>query len=219
MESLKFLENYIDINSCYNQTINYGLGFSFFIILAYVLKPPETSIFIVLITLICIPAWSYIMHRTLHNIDEWGILKEFNTHLTFHHAYDKPLPRSLELFLEMITDIFVINLSVIPFQLILGRTILSLSTILLYTLAYSSIHLFNYSIIGTKFHGLHHKTKDKNFTPDMFDHFFGTNYSEEREDLNPTVINLLGTTAVLYYFKDTIHEYEKWLFSQNQEVK
>jgi len=222
MGTLEFLKKHINFNmkdDYYDQIQKYGLSTAFLVICGIILKSPGTSILTVYLSILFMPFWAYIMHRTLHNIDTWDIIKQFNPHILFHHSYDKPLPRSLELFIEVMTDIFIINLSIIPLQFILGANLLSLSSVLLFTLTYTSIHLINYSIIGTKFHGMHHKTKNTNFAPDNMDHFFGTNFNEEREDLNPVVLNTIGSAAVLYYFRDIIQGCEKWLFSQTYDVK
>jgi hypothetical protein len=119
--------------------------------------------------------------------------------MNFHHQEDKPLPRELELFLEVLTDLGM-NLLVIPIQYLVGFNVIPIPCVLLFTLAYTSIHLFNYSIIGSLFHKRHHQTINKNFAPDAMDHIMGTNYNEEYEDLVPMSLNVLVSFSILYYF-------------------
>jgi hypothetical protein len=119
--------------------------------------------------------------------------------MNFHHKEDKPLPRAIELFFEVLTDLGM-NLLVIPVQYIVGLNIIPMPCILLFTLAYTSIHLFNYSIIGSLFHKRHHQTINKNFAPDAMDHILGTNYNEEYEDLVPMSLNVLISCGILYCF-------------------
>ena len=143
--------------------------------------------------------WVYFIHRGLHVLPKWGVLEYLNTHMNFHHQEDKPLSRPIELFFEVLTDLGM-NLLVIPIQYMIGLNVIPLPCILLFTFAYTSIHLFNYSIIGSLFHRRHHLTVNKNFAPDAMDHILGTNYNDEYEDLVPMTLNVLISCGILYYF-------------------
>lgn len=147
--------------------------------------------------------WVYFVHRGLHVIHAAGVFDFLNTHMVYHHQTNKTIPRYLELFYEGLTDLSM-NLSLIPLQWLLGIELIPVPVILLFALTYSSIHIINYSIVGSTFHRRHHETLDKNYAPDAMDHLWGTNYNEEFEDLNPTCLNIIGVVTVLYVLKHYI---------------
>jgi hypothetical protein len=173
---------------------NYTLAF-FVICLGALLLSPDANPFYIVGCMFLVHGWIYFVHRLLH-------LVPLNTHIIYHHQKPpKSIPRELELFFELFTDLGM-NLSLIPFQKLIGINVVPLSVILLFTLAYCSIHIFNYSIIGSTFHRRHHDTLDKNFAPDAMDHIVGTNFNDEFEDLNPTCLNVFGSMALLYPLKE-----------------
>ena len=179
---------------------SYMLAFLTIWIGGMLLKSPDTHWFQVSFGLLFMHAWVYFLHRSLHLIPKWGLLETLNTHIYFHHQEEKPLPRALELMFEFITDTGM-NLLIIPVQMLLGITIVPLPCVLLFTLAYTSIHIVNYSMFGSVFHKRHHLTMVKNFAPDAMDHIVGTNYSDEFEDLVPMSLNVIVSTALLYLVK------------------
>lgn len=180
---------------------NYTLAFLTIWFGAMLLKGPDTSVFAITIGIYLIHGWVYFVHRSLHILPRTWPIKEINTHIRYHHQNDKEISRPLELFFEFLTDT-AMNLSVVPLQWLLGITIIPLPCVLLFTLTYSSIHIINYSMFGSEFHKRHHITMDKNFAPDAMDHIIGTNFNEEYEDLNPTCLNLIVCTFLLYLLKD-----------------
>lgn len=157
----------------------------------------------ILIGVFLVHGWVYFVHRGLHLAHAAGVLDILNTHMVYHHQSNKTIPRYLELFYEALTDLSM-NLSLIPVQWLLGIELIPIPVILLFALTYSSIHIINYSIVGSTFHRRHHMTLDKNYAPDAMDHLCGTNYNEEFEDLNPTSLNVAGVVTVLYLLKDHI---------------
>jgi len=177
----------------------YTLSFLIIFLCGILLKSPDTHWLHVGVGLFLIHGWVYFVHRGLHILPKWGLLDYINTHMNFHHQEDKPLSRPIELFFEVLTDLGM-NLLVIPVQYILGVNIIPIPCVLLFTLSYTSIHLFNYSIIGSLFHKRHHLTINKNFAPDAMDHILGTNYNEEYEDLVPMCLNVLISCGILYCF-------------------
>lgn len=87
------------------------------------------------------------------------------------------------------------NLSLLGIQWLVGIYIVPVSCIVLFAVAYMSVHIFNYSIVGSDVHRVHHLTLNKNFGPDTMDHIYGTNLNEETEDMDPLALN-----AVLAFF-------------------
>jgi hypothetical protein len=157
----------------------------------------------IVIGVFLVHGWVYFVHRGLHLIHELEVLDFLNTHMVYHHQSDKTIPRYLELFYEGLTDLSM-NLSLIPVQWLIGVELIPTPVILLFALTYSSIHIINYSIVGSTFHRRHHTSLNKNYAPDAMDHLCGTNYNEEFEDLNPTCLNIIGVVALLYPLKDYI---------------
>jgi hypothetical protein len=178
---------------------NYTLAF-LVIWLGAILLTPEINPFYTLLCVFLVHGWVYFVHRLLH-------LVPINTHIIYHHQKPpKTIERGLELFFEAITDTGM-NLSLLGFQKLIGLSIVPTPVILLFTLAYTSIHIVNYSLFGTVFHRRHHDTLDKNFAPDAMDHIVGTNYNDEYEDLNVTCLNVFGCMALLYPLKDYIVQF------------
>jgi sterol desaturase/sphingolipid hydroxylase (fatty acid hydroxylase superfamily) len=194
-------------NDIIDQLYKYGPATILVIIGSYLLKSPDTIGALIPIGLLFMTAWVYFTHRLTHDVYEWGLAREVNTHLLFHHTDDKVIPRWLELVMEFFAD-HSLNLSIIPFQWIFGVNLVPVPCILLFTFTYVSIHIINYSIIGSKIHRRHHMTKNKNFAPDPYDHIFGTNYNYEREDMNPYIINIIVCFLFLYFNRDIIHHIE-----------
>ena len=184
-----------------NVSRNYALSFCVFWLGAALLSP-ESQI-ITLISIFLVHGWVYFVHRGLHIANDYGIFDFMNTHMGYHHKTEKTIPRYLELFYESITDA-TMNLSLYGFQKLIGIEIVPFYVILLFTLGYVSIHIINYSIVGSVFHRRHHETLNKNFAPDAMDHFIGTNYNEEYEDLNPTCLNIIAVMALLITLKNYV---------------
>lgn len=179
----------------------YSLAFLVIWIGGMLLKSPDTHWLQVTFGLFFMHAWVYFVHRGVHLIPKWGPLEWFNTHMFFHHQEEKPLHRSLELLFEFFTDTGM-NTLIIPVQMLLGITLVPLPCVILFTLAYTSIHIVNYSMFGSVFHKRHHLTMVKNFAPDAMDHLVGSNYNDEFEDLVPFSLNVVICTAILYLIKD-----------------
>jgi sterol desaturase/sphingolipid hydroxylase (fatty acid hydroxylase superfamily) len=145
--------------------------------------------------------WVYWVHRSLHYVTSDTLLGFLNTHLRFHHQFDKPICRELELFFEVIVDLLM-NFSLLFLQMLTGYYIVPVPIIVLFALSYTSVHLINYSIVGNEVHRRHHLTFDKNFGPDVSDHLFGTNFNNEVEDISFLSINALWITLILYPLKE-----------------
>lgn len=186
-------------------TRHYGLAFLVIWLGSQLLANPETPYVLILLGVFIVHAWVYFVHRGLHIAHDMKLLDFFNTHMRFHHQSEKDLPRPLELFFECITDM-TMNLSIIPVQKLLGINLIPMPVIILFALTYTTIHIVNYSMFGSLFHRRHHETKIKNYAPDAMDHLCKTNYNEEHEDLNVTVLNIFAVMAVLYPIKDIINK-------------
>jgi len=140
--------------------------------------------------------WTYVSHRILHS--SHNILFFINTHTSHHHSYNKKIPKYLDLILETIQDIWTYVI-VFLIQESLSIHIVPIHILFLIGLTYVSIHIINYSIFGSDTHSAHHRNPNVNFGPDYFDHIFGTNATEEFEDMSHMIPNLLLVSMITYY--------------------
>lgn len=168
------------------------------------LTAPESGLFRTFIGLSIIYFWVYFVHRALHYLPTEGPFKYINTHWIFHHQPLKILPRWFELVLETINDMSM-SLSFLLLQYMTGIWIVPVSIILFYGIWFTSVHIVNYSIIGSQVHRDHHKNVGTNFGPDVIDHMFGTNHEPTREDLIPLSPNIIFAFAATAGLKQCIH--------------
>jgi sterol desaturase/sphingolipid hydroxylase (fatty acid hydroxylase superfamily) len=170
---------------------------------ALIVSGPDCSPVAVILGILFLHGWVYWTHRLLHILPPSNL----NTHIRFHHelAGDKSIPRWLELTFETITDLAMI-LSFGLVQWATGIHLFPTSCIVLFAIAYSSVHLVNYSIIGSVDHRRHHLTMNKNFGPDTVDHLFGTNYDDTFEDWD--VLSLNAVTA--FYITQLLKYHIGW---------
>lgn len=167
------------------------------ILLAY----PDRSIIQIIIGVIFVQFWSYFIHRLGHDIlPTDGFFGMFNTHWNYHHRPNKILPRSIELCIEGITDLFL-NYTLLFIQLATGVMFVPFSVILLNAIIYVSIHIINYSIIGSPTHKKHHLNHNTNFAPDTWDHIFSSSEDDEIEDLTPICINTVIAFCIVFALK------------------
>lgn len=179
---------------------NYVPTVIFMCLCSFGLAFPDRSIIQILFGLGLAHWWVYIIHRGLHDLPRSGIIGTLNTHWVYHHQTSKLLDRRIELGLEMITDLGM-NFSIMPLQWLTAVWFVPFSIVLFFGLTYTSVHIINYSIIGSATHKAHHKNLDTNFGPDPMDHLFSTNDDETHEDLTPMMINAAVCFAGVYLLK------------------
>jgi hypothetical protein len=144
--------------------------------------------------------WVYFFHRALHFLPTEGPLKYINTHWIFHHQPLKILDRRVELLLEAINDM-AMSLTVLWLQGMTGIWLVPTSIILFYAIWYSSVHIVNYSILGSDVHRDHHRNVGTNFGPDVLDQLFGTSHTGIKEDLVPFSVNMVVAFLVVLSLK------------------
>jgi sterol desaturase/sphingolipid hydroxylase (fatty acid hydroxylase superfamily) len=186
---------------------NYGISIVSAGAFAILLASPEAGIVQSILGLSIMYFWVYFVHRALHFLPTEGPLRYLNTHWIFHHQPLKLLPRPVELCLETINDM-VMSLSVLVIQYLTGIWIVPPSIILFYALWYTSVHIVNYSIIGSPVHRDHHKNVGTNFGPDVIDQMFGTNHEPTKEDLIPLSPNMVLAFSIVFALKQCIH----WIY-------
>lgn len=151
------------------------------------------------------PMWLYWSHRALHLIplDSWSLLPVF--HIWGHHGEPKPIQnRTLELIAETVWEIFFWIVVPIWVQHATGFHFIPTSIVLLASFMWISIHIVNYSIVGSATHGRHHNDTTVNYGPDVLDHLFGTNYDHTHEDTTYYVFNAMGSALAVLYIKHSL---------------
>jgi len=194
MEHIFGKDNILDWMNHYAMTILVGGAFTI------LLAGPEAGPVKAILGISIMYFWVYFIHRALHFLPTEGPFRYLNTHWIFHHQPLKLLPRWLELCLETVNDLWM-GLSVLALQYLTGIWIVPISIILFYAIWYTSVHIVNYSIVGSPVHRDHHKNVGTNFGPDVIDHFFGTNHLPEKEDLIPLCPNMVFAFVSVFFLK------------------
>lgn len=182
---------------------NYGIAILSAGAFSILLSSPERNICSAILGISIMYFWVYFFHRALHFLPTEGPFKYINTHWIFHHQPLKILDRRVELLLEAINDMSM-SLTVMLLQYLTGLWIVPLSIILFYGIWYTSVHIVNYSIIGSQVHRDHHKNVGTNFGPDVIDQLFGTNHEPTKEDLIPLSVNAVIAFGLVFLFKECI---------------
>lgn len=174
---------------------HYGHAITAFGVCAIIVTFPDRSPISALIGSGLMALNYYFSHRILHCFPG-----PMNFHLNMHHE-KAGLPRWLELAIEGVLEFVYFMFFPILLQTVFGDWIIPFSIILLLSLTYTSYHIYNYSILGSKDHSRHHMNPETNFSPNFLDHLFGTNFDEEHEDLNPGIVNVIACTLIVLYLK------------------
>jgi len=123
-------------------------------------------------------------------------------HIWSHHGTPKPIAnRSLELAAETAWELFFWTFLPIWLQAVTGFHFIPTSIVLLGSFMWISIHMINYSILGSETHSRHHMDTTVNYGPDVLDHLYGTNYDHTHEDTTYYVINAMGSAIAVLYLK------------------
>jgi len=147
--------------------------------------------------------WVYAVHRCIHLLPTAGPLSYLNPHVLFHHRHDKDLPRWLELAIETANDLWM-NLSLLVVQWLLGVSLVPTSVVVFHAIAYTSVHIINYSLVGSPTHTHHHRHMTTNYGPDTLDHLFGTSKDGVWEDLTPITLNACGAAIATLGVKQMV---------------
>jgi hypothetical protein len=136
---------------------------------------------------------SYLIHIIV-SLDKF---KNISPHLIFHHNDDENINKNY-LFIECINNIFIfIVIYFINYYLLFGF----IPNILIFYLAtiYVTYHLINYSLLNlSPSHILHHKYIHCNYSPDFFDHLFGTNCDDQVENFDSMIPNVVFAFFLTY---------------------
>jgi sterol desaturase/sphingolipid hydroxylase (fatty acid hydroxylase superfamily) len=166
------------------------------IFLAY----PDRNLVQITVGVIFVEFWIYFIHRLGHSMPKDGILGMLNTHWQFHHQHHKLLDRRVELIIEMFTDLSM-NFTLLGIQWLTGVWFVPFSIILYHALVYTSVHIINYSMVGSETHKKHHLNHDTNYGPDTMDHIFASSEDGELEDMTPILINAFLGFGLVFYLK------------------
>jgi hypothetical protein len=175
-----------------------GFTFSWF---SYILTHPCDPLFL-LSGILNMPLWLYLSHRFLHILPKNSVALYPVFHIWGHHGQPKPIPnRTLELFAETVWEIFFWIFLPIWLQYITGFHFIPTSIVLLSSFMWISIHIINYSIVGSETHSRHHRDTTVNYGPDVIDHLFGTNYDHTHEDTTYYCFNAMWASLAVLCLK------------------
>lgn len=156
-------------------------------------------------TIIVVFYGSYILHYLSHyNVPILSIIT--TSHLKYHHSQQKNF--YIDIITETLVNFFIYGM--VLFYIIIvycfpKTTILNGKIVLMYSLLYTSIHIYNYTIISSNIHRKHHieveqNNKICNLGPDFADKIFSTNCDEKYENSNHYIINLLLIFSSIYFY-------------------
>jgi hypothetical protein len=196
MEWIDFYSS--DIIKLIHSTMAYGPVNLTTILCAYAVEYKTTPLLQIYVGTLFIWIWVYFIHRLHHNIPSTGIFYYLNPHISFHHAEVKTIPKWLDLTIETLQNIMWF----VPLYLLQEFTdihIVPTNIILLSMLVYVSVHIVNYSMLGSDKHARQHKNPHSNYGPDFLDHMFGTNSDDTFEDMIGFIPNtILACLFILY---------------------
>lgn len=122
---------------------------------------------------------AYLFHRLAHISDFYGKISGHD----IHHSDNKDMLMDI---LEFFSDIFASGGLLLVINIILNINCINIFNnyaILLFMIGFPLIHFFNYHyFIPKSYHYYHHKFPLTNFSPDYYDHLFGTNLGDFIED-------------------------------------
>ena len=146
--------------------------------------------------------YSYFIHRLFHNLPDL-----INVHKAFHHNTDLNNDSIIARIFCLVIELFVNILFFVIFyfiQKLLNISYVPNMLIFYYGFIYTTVHIINYSICHiSPEHMNHHKTSNDNtsynYGPDLVDHIFNTNYSDNFENYNHIIPNTLLSFLITYY--------------------
>ena len=165
------------------------------VLLAFSVLLSDTSPWFAGFGLLIAYGWVYLVHRCIHLLPTSGPISYLNLHVLVHHRHDAEIDPVLGLSIEAITNL-AMNLSLLVVQGALGLSLAPTSVVVFYALLYTSVHIFNYSLVGNDTHRNHHRNTTTNYGPDTLDHLFGTSADDVWEDLTPITLNACGVALV-----------------------
>ena len=130
---------------------------------------------------------AYLGHVLAHKSGLWNFL---SGHVE-HHDEKKTFFRDLR---EFGSDIFASGFLLLVMNLVFKRvfsfSLLNNYVIVLFMIGFPSVHLINYHFFLPKsFHSIHHENTQTNFSPDIYDHLFNTNYDNRIENMSHMIPN------------------------------
>jgi hypothetical protein len=156
--------------------------------------------------LVFVLSWSYFGHRAAHLISSEYPFSVINPHVSIHHNSGTWLPRWANLALETLVNLSGF-LCLLLAQWLLGVNVLSQSIVIYAALLYVTLHIADYSIIGSPYHIQHHKQTYCNYSPEVFDTIFGTRcdpsnpFTKNSNEMIHGFIAFLGAGALQWWFE------------------
>ena len=196
-----YKKKYESIDDYIKFIVYFGMYYSkkniiFLIGIAIILYFFPGNMFIKYITFSITGLSAYISHRLAHEIPFLGKISGHD----YHHEETKNFYKKL---MEFLSDMFAAGglLLIINFILHLKKIyIFNNYVILLFMIGFPIVHFINYHYyISKSYHYYHHKNINTNFSPDIFDHLFGTNLDLYFED-NSHMLPIFSVVGIFVYY-------------------
>jgi len=185
-------------------------------------KFSKSSFILAVVSLVYVSFIGYVSHAFVHNFNYTNALKENSGHpllvkypklvpyleklcyyMDFHEEthHDTTINRQIP---NLLTE-FVLNFLTqggLFMLVILFCRYVNIYIVLLWALAYCTVHNINYDYIRPAAHQYHHQNKHTNYGIDVWDVLFQTKHPEDKtvEDINHYSINMIISTAIICLF-------------------
>jgi hypothetical protein len=205
-------------NYCYTQLLVIAMTFVFGCYLTLETHHPVFAI----LSIMFLTCYSYFVHYLCHQLPDM-----INLHIKYHHLPQSSWwIQYSHLIIETLVNIGFFAV-VYGIQHMIKLEVIPTVLIVFYGMIYVSVHIINYSLChASPKHMIHHRTsgtqkvpfppsvedstitppsstshlQTKNYGPDCFDHFFGTNDDETFEDFNHMIPNILVSFFLTWYW-------------------
>lgn len=158
---------------------------------------------------------AYLLHRLAHEVPYYGKISGHD----YHHEDTKDFyKRAMEFF----SDMFASGGFLLLINIILNLNCIYLFdnyAILLFMVGFPLIHFINYHwVIPKSYHHYHHKHPMTNFSPDFYDHLFGSNLGDYFED-NTHMLPIFILVGLIIVKLSKRKGFEKFMTSIHKSLK
>ncbi len=158
---------------------------------------------------------AYLLHRLAHESAFYGRISGHD----FHHMDTKNLKEKA---MEFFSDMFASGGFLLIVNIILNLNCIYLFdnyAILLFMFGFPMVHFVNYHwLIPESYHHYHHKEPKTNYSPDFYDHIFGTNLGDYFED-NSHMLPVFIIIGLIVYQLSKRKVFERYIEHLHKTLK
>ena len=186
---------------------------------AAIAKFSHSSFVLAIVSLVYVSFIGYVTHAFVHNFNYATALKEncahpllvnnprlftflerFCYYMDFHEVthHDTTINRQIPNLLTEFTLNFITQGGFFMLVIVFCRY-MNIYIVLLWAMAYCTVHNINYDYLKPAAHQYHHHDKNTNYGIDVWDVLFHTKHPEDKtvEDINHYSINMVVLTAII----------------------